>query len=264
MGRCVEILLVGPIRLFLCLLALALPIPVAAAQTVHAENYDAFWLWAGVEAQPLLARARSLYILQGQVEERRGGAGGVRLIAQGGVITPAPRAQIWLAYRAHTLRWTPDILPKIQARISRWRAVGVPIAGLQIDFDARSHHLNEYADFLRGVRAQLSADTRLSITGLLDWGGTRDPADLNALGGVVDEVVIQTYQGRHTIPNYAAYLNRLDRLTFPFKIGLIQGGDWQAPADLASNPWFRGYVVFLKNGEPRTMSLGGAADGAQK
>ena len=35
----------------------------AAAASVNAADYDAFWLWAGVTPQPVLARARSLYIL---------------------------------------------------------------------------------------------------------------------------------------------------------------------------------------------------------
>jgi len=36
-------------------------------------------------------------------------------------------------------------------------------------------------------------------------------------------------------------------MKIPFKIGLIHGGDWRAPPSLAANPWFRGYVVFLRN-----------------
>ena len=239
----------------LCLLALwfaAMSPAPAMAQSVHAEDYDAFWLWAGVTPQPLLAKAHTLYILQGQIAAARGGHGELRMIAQGPAVGPVRQGQkVWLVYRAHTLGWTPAIYAQMLARIGHWRAAGDPIAGVQVDFDARTRHLDAYADFLREVRAHLPAEDRLSITGLLDWGGERDPADLNALGGVVDEMVIQTYQGRRTIPGYGAYLNRLDRLTFPFKIGLIQDGDWRAPADLASNPWFRGYVVFLKNEDSR-------------
>ncbi|MDT4874149.1 hypothetical protein FQZ97_1094310 [compost metagenome] len=67
---------------------------------------------------------------------------------------------------------------------------------------------------------------------------------------MVDEVVVQTYQGRHSIPNYAAYLPRVSRLQLPFKIGVAQYGEWQAPGYLEKSPWFRGYVVFLQNPEP--------------
>jgi hypothetical protein len=79
----------------------------------------------------------------------------------------------------------------------------------------------------------------------MDWGSNGDPEVINQLQGVVDEVVVQTYQGRRTIPNYRSYLPRIARLTLPFKIGLVQDGDWEAPAELTGSPWFRGYVVFL-------------------
>ena len=65
--------------------------------------------------------------------------------------------------------------------------------------------------------------------------------------GIVDEIVIQTYQGRKTIPGYAAYLEQLDRLNVPYKLGLVQGGEWSAPRALALDPHFNGYVVFLVN-----------------
>ena len=70
---------------------------------------------------------------------------------------------------------------------------------------------------------------------------------MNRLRGIVDEVVVQTYQGRHTIENYSDYLPRVSQLKLPFKIGLLQGGNWDAPSYIAASSWFRGYVVFLKN-----------------
>ena len=96
-----------------------------------------------------------------------------------------------------------------------------------------------------------ATDCKLSITGLLDWSSQGDSAALNGLGEIVDEVVLQTYQGRKTIPGYAAYLDSLEQLTIPFKIGLAQGGQWSAPPTLAANPNFRGYVVFLLNDPTR-------------
>ena len=195
----------------------------------------------------MLATARTLYILQGQVAARPDPAGEGRLIAQGGAIPHLSHGQIWLDYRAHTLRWSPQVYDEILARLRRWRAAGNPVVGLQIDFDAHTRRLGEYATFLADLRARLPADCRLSITGLLDWSSQGDSAALDALGGVVDEVVLQTYQGRHTIPSYQAYMASLGRMTIPFRIGLAEGGDWNAPSDVAANPWFRGYVVFLSN-----------------
>ena len=184
------------------ILALALELTLsgpAAAEDVRAADYDAFWLWAGVAPQAVLVRARSLYILQGQVEAPRNDEAAVNLIAQGGATPRLHRGEVWLVYRAHTLNWTPAIYAKLRARLDRWRRADNPVVGVQIDFDARTRHLDEYARFLRDLRARMPADCRLSITGLLDWSSQGDPAGLAALGGVVDEVVLQTYQGRRTI-----------------------------------------------------------------
>src|SRR5580698_9110896 len=97
------------------------------------------------------------------------------------------------------------------------------------------------------TRRCLPADCKLGITGLLDWSSNGDPRGLDALAGVVDEVVLQIYQGRHVIPGYESYLAKLDRLKIPFRIGLLEGGEWHQPSGLTSNPYFRGFVVFLEN-----------------
>ena len=74
-------------------------------------------------------------------------------------------------------------------------------------------------------------------------------ATLNALAGVVDELVVQTYRGRRTEPGYTRYLQALTRLTLPFKVGLVQGGEWDPTWEsrLADSAAYRGAVVFLIN-----------------
>lgn len=228
--------------LFAAVLVALLITPAAAAPT-NAADYDAFFLWAGVKPQPLLANARSLYLLQGQVDD----GDPVRLIAQRPAVPKVPDADVWMVVRVETLDWPAAVYKQVLAALARWRAAGNKVVGLQIDFDARTRHLERYASFLADVRKRLPGDCRLSITGLLDWSSNGDPAGLAALGGVVDEVVLQIYQGRRVIPGYAGYLAALHRLQIPFRLGLLQGGDWQAPDHLAGNPWFRGYVVFLVN-----------------
>ena len=56
---------------------------------------------------------------------------------------------------------------------------------------------------------------------------------------------MQTYQGRGTIPGYEAYFERLHGFPIPFRVGLVEQGRWREPPDLARNPQFKGYVVFL-------------------
>ena len=248
MGEIFKVLLVsGMMRVTLICFGVLLAARGAAAGTVDASQYDAFWLWGGVQPQPALAQARTVYVLQGQIEARRGDESQVRFIAQGGAVPQRLPVEVWLAYRVHTLHWTPRVYRILLAQLGRWREAGNKVAGVEIDFDARTLHLEEYVEFLEELRRQLPSEYRLGITGLMDWSSRADPGQVNELRGVVDEVVVQTYQGRHTIENYAAYLPRVSRLTLPFKIGLIQGGNWDAPQYLAASPWFRGYVVFLQN-----------------
>ncbi|WP_414159150.1 DUF3142 domain-containing protein [Pseudomonas sp. BNK-45] len=225
--------------------------PAAGAAPVQAADHDAFWLWSGVKTQPVLARAKTLYILQGQISRsRRHPASGVQLIAQGLPVSRLPQEQVWVVYRAHTLAWTEPVYRQLFGQLQRWQSTGSPVVGIQIDFDSSTRDLERYGNFLRDLRQRLPAHYRLSITGLMDWGSNADPQAIGQLKGVVDEVVVQTYQGRRSIPNYASYLPRLDRMGLPYKVGLIQGGDWQEPQALRDSPWFRGYVVFLQNPQP--------------
>jgi hypothetical protein len=234
-------------RVVLICLILLLSTREIAAGTVDASKYDEFWLWSGVTPQPVLKQARIVYVLQGQIEAVRGDESQVRFVAQGGAVPHGLRVEVWLAYRVHTLHWTAHEYTILLAQLSRWQQAGNRVVGVQIDFDARTLYLEEYMKFLSGLRRQLPSNYRLGITGLMDWSSRVDSDQVNQLRGIVDEVVVQTYQGRHTIENYSAYLPRVSQLNLPFKIGLIQGGNWDAPSYIAESPWFRGYVVFLQN-----------------
>jgi hypothetical protein len=214
-----------------------------SASTTDVEDYDSFWLWAGVKPQSVLEHARNLYLLQGEVTL----GDPPRLIAQRPALPRIDRADVWMVVRVQTLAWPEPVYGQVLAALDRWRASGNDVVGVQIDFDAATHHLKDYAAFLGDLQRRLPAGTRLGVTGLLDWSSHGDPAGLDALAGVVDEVVLQIYQGRHVIPGYEAYLAGLDRLRLPFRIGLLQGGEWSPPPALAEHPWFRGYVVFLLN-----------------
>ena len=41
------------------------------------------------------------------------------------------------------------------------------------------------------------------------------------------------------------YLAATERLGMPYRVALVEGGEWQAPDHLAEDPFFKGYVVFL-------------------
>lgn len=210
------------------------------AGRVDPRDHQTFFLWAGVRAPDWLGRAKTVYALCGEVRS----ADPSHLE----VLRAAPRgiaAQLWLVVRTERLDWTERAYAAVLAEVGRWAATNPHFAGLQIDFDAATRGLEGYAAFLKGLRRRLPSRFGLSITGLMDWSANGDPAALAGLAGVADEVVIQTYQGRSTIPGYAGYLGRLSRLPIPYKVALVEGGEWTEPPALRTDPGFRGYVVFL-------------------
>jgi hypothetical protein len=210
-------------------------------QRVDPERHDAFFLWAGVKPPAVLAKARTLYLLDGEVR-----AGDGRRIVP--LRPQAPRiahAEVWLVVRTERLDWNEEVYRQLLSDAARWEGNGTRLLGVQIDFDAATRGIAGYAAFLADLRRRLPERYRLSVTGLLDWSANGDPAQLARLRGVVDEVVVQTYQGRKTIPGYEGYIAGLMRLPVPYKVGLVEGGEWRAPPGLERDPEFRGYVVFL-------------------
>jgi hypothetical protein len=236
------------VRAFLRLLAMIVASAAPAQERVRAQDYDAFWLWAGVRARPEVETAKTVYQLQGEIGPgTRDGA--IRMKAQGGG-GPAPHAAtLWLVYRVRSLDWPPEIVAEIVRRLALWRAAPGPVAGVEIDFDASTRRLADYADFLRALRAKLPNDCKLGVTGLMDWASQAAPEDLDKLASVVDEIVFQTYRGRDTVADIDAYMARIGRVLVPFKLGLSEDALWSAPAALADNKYFQGYVVFLRNRE---------------
>jgi hypothetical protein len=211
------------------------------AGRVDPADYDAFFLWAGVRPPKVLNRAKTIYLLAGEVRADDN----ARFVALRPGIPHVDHAAIWMTVRVERIDWDEGVYRRIFDDLARWDAAGNHLVGLQIDFDARTRGLSDYARFLADLRRRLPARYRLSVTGLMDWSAQGDPAALASLAGVVDEVVIQTYQGRSTIPGYEHYMVSLRRLPLPFRVALVEGGQWREPAGLADNPRFRGYVVFL-------------------
>lgn len=208
---------------------------------VDPGRYDAFFLWAGVRAPAVLARARTIYLLDGEVRARDNSP----FVPLRPVAPRVRHAEIWLTVRLERLDWQAPVYRRMVADLAKWERAGNRVTGLQLDFDARTRGLADYAAFLREVRRLLPARYRLSITGLMDWSAGGDPAALAALAGTVDEVVIQTYQGRRTISGYDRYLMGLRRLPMAYRIGLVEGGEWAPSIRPEDDPHFRGYVIFL-------------------
>lgn len=207
---------------------------------VVADRYDSFWLWAGVPANDAVRKADTVYILDGELRGEP-----ARFVPLRPGVPKAPNPHIWLVVRTDTLDWPVGTDAALVRRLDRWAAAGNKVDGIQIDFDAATRGLSDYAAFLTAFRKALPSHYKLSITGLMDWSANGDPDALRALAGTVDEVVIQTYQGRSTILGYDAYFDRMKGYPIPFKVGLVEHGRFTPPASLESRPNFKGYVVFL-------------------
>jgi hypothetical protein len=211
---------------------------------VRAEDYDAFWLWANVRPQSVLDDARDIYVLALAIAAR---GDGVDIAAQRQAMPRVTHARQWMAVRVETLRAADSWITAITALAHRWEADGARLAGVQIDFDSATAGLAGYADVLRRVRTMLPQHLKLSVTGLLDWVPHGAEDALVAMVGIVDELVIQTYQDRDTLPEAERYLAQADRLPIPFRIGLAQNGRMPDCRSAMTLPGFRGFVIFLLN-----------------
>jgi len=212
-----------------------------------AAGADDYWVWhPKVQPGRVLDHAERLYLFQGELTLRHGR---VRYGRRGFSPPAASRHPLVLVYRCETLEW-PAFLPgQIEKDLAGFAASGNPMWGIQLDFDAATRHLDRYGDFLRRVRAALPPRYRLSVTGLMDWGSQGRLEDLNGLGSVVDEIVFQTYQGRTPVRDHGKYLRLLAGrpLTIPFKLGLVEGGNYDGEAlnRVQRHRAYRGKVVFL-------------------
>lgn len=242
-------------RLCLGVFILTIVIPVQVnAKKVDAQEYSSFWLWGNIRTAPYLSKAKEIYILQGEfrplaknnlVDARTPSIGNSRFTQQGVSILNIPQQKVWLVFRNHHLNWNQKELLHILKRVRQWENAGNQIIGIQIDYDSRTRKLHEYAIFLQNIRQQLPSKYQLSITGLLDWSNAREPRTLQLLKQNIHEIVVQTYQGTNSIPNYETYLKQFSTLKLPYKIGLVQHGQWQTPLYLKTDPHFKGFVVFL-------------------
>lgn len=229
------------LSLALALLLAACSSPAPEPRSVDPQDYADFFLWSGVRPPHYLSEAESVYLLWGEV--RRNDPENILPLRRAVPQDPGP--DLWLVVRADRLDWGEGAYEQLFAQIVRWQAAGNPVVGIQVDFDSATLKLGTYAGFLKDLRGRMPHALKLSATGLMDWTNGAIDADLAELAGVLDEIVVQTYQGRTTVPGYEAYLPSLERLPLPYRVGLVEGGEWQAPESLSDDPEFLGYVVFL-------------------
>jgi hypothetical protein len=206
-----------------------------------------YWAWhPNVHLARILDDAGRLYLFEGELLVR----GGDTLFQRRGF--PPPTASphpVVLVYRLEAMEWPEPLQRQVERDLAAFEAKRNQVWGIQIDFDARTRNLDRYGELLGQVRARLPARYRLSVTGLMDWASQGKLEDLNALQGVVDEIVFQAYQGKGPIKDHRRYFERLFArgLSVPFKLGLVEHGQYDpdALAAVRKHPAYRGTVIFL-------------------
>ena len=121
-----------------------------------------------------------------------------------------------------------DIATRSAGVVTDWRAAGVRVDGIEIDFDCPSARLDEYARLLDTLKTKLPHDTTLSITISPDWIGT---SALPALQDRADEAVLQLHavsdpaHGLFDAPQASQFIAQFAALTKkPFRIALPSYG----------------------------------------
>lgn len=210
------------------------------APRVDPADHDAFYLWSGVEPVAGMEDAEAVYLHWGEL--RRGDPN--RMVVLRRTVPRAMPGELWLVVRAERLDWGDGAYTELARSAQLWNRDGA-LTGVQVDFDASTPRLGDYARFLKDLRNRLDPALRLSATGLMDWPANASATDLAAVAQALDEIVIQTYRGTRTVQGYGAYLAATSRLALPYRIAVVEGGVWSLPSHIAADPRYQGTVVFL-------------------
>ena len=149
--------------LLVILLVASLLSPAAVAQTPAAVGErQAFWLWSGVRPTEALQNAQLMYLHQGDILLHDG----LPVFERKGLpVSKLSFTRLWLTVRFTTLDVSDEMLERLGRLLLRWQAAGNTVVGLQIDFDAGTHNLDDYGAFLRRARAALPPAFALGVTG---------------------------------------------------------------------------------------------------
>lgn len=231
-----------------------------------------FWYWGGFWApdfSPSTHSPDALYVEVGTFREPQRQQQALPLYAS--IPTRLPQAhEYWLVYRydsqgVPSKEGASEIAWNYLDALREARRRNLNIAGIQLDIDSPTNSLPKYAVFLRTLRSELPAGTKISITCLLDW--FRNGTSVADVISQTDEFVPQFYDAGLPDSNSPVIAVRFDadhwspifnRFGKRFRIGistfgravqvdLPQSGPYKrlarvygdlTPLDLALNPAF--------------------------
>lgn len=209
-----------------------------------AQTSEGLWIWETSTAIHSAHSDRKFFIHQGHF---RGKTGKFLFLEQGPPPwrVPSRNGPIVLVYRLDTLV-PQSLLLKIHRQVKdRWRSYGVDVSGIQIDFDSPSRKLNKYANWLHQLKSQMFGSESLSITGLCDWLVNSKKKDVNDIFTKTDFIAFMMYQGTKPLRNIAGYVDILQKLSFPFYLGVLNSQISNPIINKAKNAkGFRGVLIF--------------------
>lgn len=195
-----------------------------------------FWFWSyGPGFASASVPVDALYLQAGRVFPRRPSDRPPWGVTSSLPAVLPPAREYWLVYR-FDVPGVPqqDVIPELSKTIAvdlaDARRRKLPVAGVQFDIDSPTAGLAEYGTFLKEFRSALPANTRISITALLDWfrSGTAVAVVLTQ----VDEFVPQFYDtgdrsGEYSIAvpiDAARYGPEFEKAGKPYRIGAASFG----------------------------------------
>lgn len=164
----------------------------------------AFWAWrtnapSNVEVQKAFAAtsAKTLFLRAGQFDLVKGALQRIRPVS-GTLPSSVELHLVYTGTRKFLRDWeqleasaiAKAVVETYQADLARALNSHAKVNGLQLDFDAPTRFLPQYAQLLQRLRDLLPPNTKLSITGLPTWASSRD---LKAVLATVDFWIPQCY-----------------------------------------------------------------------
>ncbi len=233
------------------ILVMALVFGVLGARSTDVEprHTTDTWIWAGISPHSPDARG-TLYVFQGHIRNR---GNGYAFSQEGPYPQPIPSSssKIVLTYRLDRLVPPEALIRLFRQHRRAWERHGVVVSGLQIDYDCPTARLTAYAEWLDGLNALLSDADALSISGLGDWLTSAPEQELRRLARATDFIAFMMYHNRAGLWPLEPYVRKMERLNFPFRLGLLKNQVAQEEFKLTRRaPGYRGDIVFLRRAAP--------------
>ena len=206
-----------------------------------------YWIWGNMIPKRV-SHEKDLYVYQGIFDVVRG-----KYTYHFEGLSPRPidkySGKLTLTYRLEKLIPPSIIVSRFVSHQKAWRRHNIVIDGIQIDYDSPTKKLLEYADWLALLKKEIKSDVSISITGLGDWLASAPSSHLNNLSEKTSFIAFMMYHGGHPLKNTSHYIEYLENLTIPFKIGRLEKQtDTNTFKSIVQAQSYKGEIIFIPSG----------------